>query len=72
MQKRNKNNSSKKIEIHQLKSNFFFGDDNNFKVLSLKSFSKADLSNEDIVIIHFNKPPVIVPNKLFIKDNLNE
>ena len=72
MQKRNKNNSSKKIEIHQFKSNFFIRDDNNFKALSLKSFSKADLSNEDVIIIHFNKPPVIVPNKLFIKDNLNE
>ena len=60
------------IEIHQFKSNFFIGDDNNFKVLSLKSFSKADLSNEDIIIIHLNKPPVIIPNKLFIKDNLNK
>ena len=72
MQKRNKNNSSKKIEIHQFKSNFFIGDGDNFKVLSLKSFSKADLNNEDVIIIHFNRPPVIVPNKLFIKDNLNK
>ena len=72
MQKRNKNNSSKKIEIHQFKSNFFIGDNNNFKVLNLKSFSKADLSNENVIIIHFNKPPVIVPNKLFNKDNLNK
>ena len=72
MQKRNKNNSSKKIEIHQFKSNFFIGDDNNFKVLNLKSFSKVDLDTENVTIIHFNKPPVIVPNKLFIKDNLNK
>ena len=72
MQKRNKNNSSKKIEIHQFKSNFFIGDNNNFKVLNLKSFSKADLSNENVIIIHINKPPVIVPNKLFNKDNLNK
>ncbi len=72
MQKRNKNNSSKKIEIHQFKSNFFIGDDNNFRVLNLKSFSKADLDTENVTIIHFNKPPVIVPNKLFIKDNLNK
>ena len=72
MQKRNKNNSSKKIEIHQFKSNFFIGDDNNFKILNLKSFSKADLNNESVIIIHFNRPPVIVPNKLFIKDNLNK
>ena len=72
MQKRNKNNSSKKIEIHQFKSNFFIGDDNNFKVFSLKSFSKVDLDTENVTIIHFNKPPVIVPNKLFIKDNLNK
>ena len=72
MQKRNKNNSSKKIEIHQFKSNFFIGDDNNFKILNLKSFSKADLDNGSVIIIHFNKPPVIIPNKLFIKDNLNK
>ena len=72
MQKRNKNNSSKKIEIHQFKSNFFIGDDNNFRVLNLKSFSKVDLDTENVTIIHFNKPPVIVPNKLFIKDNLNK
>ena len=72
MQKRNKNNSSKKIEIHQFKSNFFIGDDNNFKALNLKSFSKVDLDTENVTIIHFNKPPVIVPNKLFIKDNLNK
>ena len=72
MQKRNKNNSSKKIEIHQFKSNFFIGDDNNFKACSLKSFSKVDLDTENVTIIHFNKPPVIVPNKLFIKDNLNK
>ena len=72
MQKTNKNNSSKKIEIHQFKSNFFIGDDNNFRVLNLKSFSKVDLDTENVTIIHFNKPPVIVPNKLFIKDNLNK
>ena len=72
MQKRNKNNSSEKIEIHQFKSNFFIGDDNNFKACSLKSFSKVDLDTENVTIIHFNKPPVIVPNKLFIKDNLNK
>ena len=72
MRKINKNNSSEKIEIHQFKSNFFIGNDNNFKVLSLKSLPKANLNNKDVIIIHFNKPPVIVPNKLFIKDNLNK
>ena len=72
MQKRNKNNSSKKIEIHQFKSNFFIRSESDFKLFNLKSFSKDDLNTEDVTIIHFNKPPVIVPNKIFIKDNLNK
>ena len=72
MQKRNKNNSSKKIEIHQFKSNFFIGIESDFKLFNLKSFSKDDLDTEGVTIIHFNKPPVIVPNKIFIKDNLNK
>ena len=72
MQKRNKNNSSKKIEIHQFKSNFFIGSESDFKLFNLKSFSKDDLNTENVTIIHFNKPPVIVPNKIFIKDNLNK
>ena len=72
MQKRNKNNSSKKIEIHQFKSNLFIGSESDFKLFNLKSFSKDDLNTENVTIIHFNKPPVIVPNKIFIKDNLNK
>ena len=72
MQKRNKNNSSKKIEIHQFKSNFFIGSESDIKLFNLKSFSKDDLNTENVTIIHFNKPPVIVPNKIFIKDNLNK
>ena len=72
MQKRNKNTSSEKIEIHQFKSNFFIGNDNDFKSFKLKSFSKNDISFENVNIIHFGKPPVIVPNKLFKKENLDK
>jgi len=70
MQKRNKNNSSEAIEIHQFKSNFFIGNDNDFKLLKLKSFFKNEVKFESVKIIHFSKPPVIVPNKLFKKENL--
>ena len=72
MQKRNKNTSSETIEIHQFKSNFFIGNKNNFKLFNPKSFFKKDKNFENINIIHFYKPPVIVPNKLFKKENLNK
>ena len=72
MQKRNKNTSSETIEIHQFKSNFFIGNDSDFKLFNLKSFSKNDINFESVNIIHFNKPPVIVPNKLFKKENINK
>ena len=72
MQTRNKNISSETIEIHQFKSNFFIGSNNDFKSFNLKSFSKKKVNFENVNIIHFNKPPVIIPNKLFKKENLNK
>ncbi len=72
MQTRNKNISSETIEIHQFKSNFFIGSNNDFKLFNLKSFSKNKVNFDNVNIIHFNKPPVIIPNKLFKKENLNK
>ena len=71
MQKRNKNISSETIEIHQFKSNFFISNGNGFEQSKLKSFSKNVVNFNRINLIHFERPPVIVPNKLFKKENLN-
>ena len=72
MQKRNKNTSSDTIEIHQFKSNFFIGNDNDFKLFNIRPFPKDEVEFKNIKIIHFNKPPVIIPNKLFKEENLNK
>lgn len=72
MQKRNKNTSSDTIEIHQFKSNFFIGNDNDFKLFNIRPFPKDEVEFKNIKIIHFNKPPVIIPNKLFKVENLDK
>ena len=72
MQTRSKNNSPDTLEVHQFKSNFFIGNNNTFKLFNPKSYSKRDIKSNNINIIHFERPPVIIPKSLFKKDNLKK
>ena len=72
MQTISKNNSLDTLEVHQFKSNFFIGNNNSFKLFNPKSYSKSDIKSNNINIIHFEKPPVIIPKSLFKKDNLKK
>ena len=72
MQTISKNNSLDTLEVHQFKSNFFIGNNNTFKLFNPKSYSRRDIKSNNINIIHFERPPVIIPKSLFKKDNLKK
>ena len=69
MQTISKNSSPDTLEVHQFKSNFFIGNNNTFKLFNPKLYSKSDIKSNNINIIHFEKPPVIIPKSLFFEND---